>query len=71
MMKSAAYAFLLTLLVGAAAAFIRPAVPYQVVETVKPALSFSRDFTDADGLDNPNIESDTTISAARKVRTDD
>ena len=57
---------LLALLCGLAAAFFRPAVPYQV-ET-KPAMfprGGSQVSIDA-GLDNPDIEEDQSITPARK-----
>eukprot|EP00545_Synedropsis_sp_CCMP1620_P009220 CAMPEP_0119029320 /NCGR_PEP_ID=MMETSP1176-20130426/40454_1 /TAXON_ID=265551 /ORGANISM="Synedropsis recta cf, Strain CCMP1620" /LENGTH=66 /DNA_ID=CAMNT_0006985651 /DNA_START=627 /DNA_END=827 /DNA_ORIENTATION=- len=57
------FAFLLLALLGVAAAFFRPAVPFQ--------LESVRGFEDAmlgddHGLDNANIESDKNITPARK-----
>ena len=65
-MKSSITAILLALFVGAAAAFFRPAVPYQVEAPVNPAI-FPRGGASFDaGLDNPEIEADQNIEPARK-----
>jgi len=63
---------LLTVLVGLAAAFFRPAVPHQVKPAhiprggdAGPAKKIKATFIDA-GLDNPLIENDDLINPARK-----
>ena len=66
-MKKVISSILFALLIGAAAAFFRPAVPYQVeVAETKPAL-FPRGGSLMDsGLDNPDIAEDTNIAPSRK-----
>jgi len=62
-MKKVISSILFAILIGAAAAFFRPAAPYQVEALpAKPEfLTFGNDL-----LDNPNIAEDTNISPARK-----
>jgi hypothetical protein len=68
-MKKFISAILFAFLFGAAAAFFRPAAPYQVEFETKPTL-FPRGGASIDpALDNPDIAEDTNISPARKVCT--
>ncbi|GAX10115.1 hypothetical protein FisN_3Lh306 [Fistulifera solaris] len=62
-MKSTFGGILLALLIGAAVAFIRPAQPFQVENTVPPSVL---SFKVGDELDNANIASDNNIHPARK-----
>ena len=62
-MKKVITSILFAILIGAAAAFFRPATPYQVEAPAKPEfLTFGAESL----LDNPNIAEDTNISPARK-----
>lgn len=69
MTRSFLTTFLLIAIVGLVASFLNPAVPHQV--DVKPTTStfgatkLNMAFVDA-GLDNPSIEADNDIQAARK-----
>jgi hypothetical protein len=67
-MRNVVTTLLFALLVGVAAAFIRPAVPFQV-ETKPDALfnfrAGAKTSMDA-GLDNPDIAEDMNISPSRK-----
>lgn len=70
-MKNAIYSLLFAVLVGAAAAFFRPAAPYQVeVEASHPAVFPRGGASDAvvldAGLDNPEIAEDRNIEPSRK-----
>jgi hypothetical protein len=58
------FAFLLLTLLGVAAAFFRPAVPFQL-ESIRGG-DLSLDANMDHGLDNMEVEEDTNISAARK-----
>lgn len=70
---SSVTSFLLIALVGFAVAFISPAVPRQEIaseQAVRTAPTFGATkanvaFVDA-GLDNPSVENDDAIEAARK-----
>lgn len=68
-MKKVIYSIVFAILVGAAAAFFRPAAPYQVEMEAKPAALFPRGgasvMNDA-GLDNPDIAEDHNIEPSRK-----
>jgi hypothetical protein len=68
-MKKVISSILFALIIGAAAAFFRPAAPYQVEMETKPSL-FPRGgaaTTSIDaGLDNPDVPEDQNISPARK-----
>jgi hypothetical protein len=66
MMKQGIFALLLALFLGAAAAFFKPATPYQVPaeNTLFFAAVGGKSF-DA-GLDNLEIEADTNITPSRK-----
>ena len=64
-MKKVVSTILFALLIGAAAAFFRPAEPYQVEIDTKPAM-FPRGGAFDDGLDNPDIAEDQNITPARK-----
>ena len=67
-MKQAVTAAFLALFLGAAAAFFRPAVPYQL-PAVKTNVFVPRGgglATFDDGLDNEEIEADTNITPSRK-----
>jgi hypothetical protein len=69
-MKQPIFAILFAVLVGAAAAFFRPAKPYQVPSDTNPAIfavprGGSSVVMDA-GLDNEDIEVDTNITPSRK-----
>jgi hypothetical protein len=65
-MKKVISTILFALLFGAAAAFFRPAVPYQVAVETKPAL-FPRGGSLKDtGLDNLDIAEDQNITPSRK-----
>jgi hypothetical protein len=64
-MKKVISSILFALLIGAAAAFFRPAMPYQVEVVTKPAL-FPRGGSMDFGLDNPDIAEDQNITPARK-----
>jgi hypothetical protein len=65
-MKKVISSVLFAMLIGAAAAFFRPAVPYQVEVITAPAL-FPRGGSLMDtGLDNPDIPEDQNITPARK-----
>lgn len=63
-MKKVISSIFFAILIGAAAAFFRPATPYQVEAPAgKPEfLTFGAESL----LDNPNIAEDTNISPARK-----
>ena len=50
---------------GAAAAFFRPAIPYQVEVDISKPVSFPIQSVDL-ALDNPDIAEDQNISPARK-----
>jgi len=72
-MKQVILPFVLALLFGAAAAFFRPAVPYQVemkpevlFPTTGGALFTKKSDSFDTGLDNMDIEEDRSISPARK-----
>ena len=62
-------AVLLMVLLGVAAAFFRPAVPFQLESTrecnVKSTSTMNMMMLDA-GLDNADVEEDTNITPARK-----
>jgi hypothetical protein len=65
-MKKVISSILFAMLIGASAAFFRPAVPYQVDGITTPAL-FPRGGSLMDtGLDNPDIPEDQNITPARK-----
>lgn len=70
-MKQPVFAILFALVLGMAAAFFRPAQPYQVpaVET-SPSIFVPRGGDASSnfdaGLDNDEIEADTNISPSRK-----
>lgn len=74
-MKQPIFAVLFALILGVAAAFFRPAQPYQVPPLAADTALFvprggsggiaSSAFDDA-GLDNAEIEADTNISPSRK-----
>jgi hypothetical protein len=65
-MKKVISSILFALLIGAAAAFFRPAVPYQVEVQAKPEF-FPRGGASCDSaLDNPDVAEDASISPARK-----
>eukprot|EP00526_Cylindrotheca_closterium_P028487 CAMPEP_0113609284 /NCGR_PEP_ID=MMETSP0017_2-20120614/4405_1 /TAXON_ID=2856 /ORGANISM="Cylindrotheca closterium" /LENGTH=76 /DNA_ID=CAMNT_0000518083 /DNA_START=102 /DNA_END=333 /DNA_ORIENTATION=- /assembly_acc=CAM_ASM_000147 len=58
-MKKVISSILFAILIGTAAAFFRPATPYQVESPAKPEfLTFGEESL----LDNPNIAEDTNIS---------
>jgi hypothetical protein len=65
-MKKVISTILFALLFGAAAAFFRPAAPYQVEVETKPALFPRGGFLKDAGLDNPDIAEDQNITPARK-----
>ena len=59
---------LLVASLGIAAAFFRPAEPFQVPAETAPLTAFERDldFVEHDDLDNPDIPEDPSLQAARK-----
>jgi hypothetical protein len=68
-MKQPIFAVLFALVLGVAAAFFRPALPYQVPKAeTNPAIFVPRGgaSTFDAGLDNVDIEVDTNISPSRK-----
>lgn len=66
-MKQPIFALLLALFLGAAAAFFKPATPYQLPAETNPAIFAAREGASFDaGLDNDEIEADTNITPSRK-----
>ena len=65
-MKKVISSILFALFIGVAAAFFRPAVPYQVEVDTKPALFPRGGAMNDAGLDNPDIAEDQNITPARK-----
>jgi len=66
-MKQPIFAILFALFVGVAAAFFRPAQPYQVPAQTNPVIFTPRGGATFDaGLDNIEIEADTNIEPSRK-----
>ena len=64
-MKKVIYSLFFAFLFGAAAAFFRPAIPYQVEVDISKPVSFPLQSVDL-ALDNPDIAEDQNISPARK-----
>eukprot|EP00980_Cylindrotheca_fusiformis_P003119 scaffold721_cov131-Cylindrotheca_fusiformis.AAC.9 len=65
-MKKVISSILFAVLGGAAAAFFRPALPYQVEVEAKPEFFPRGGASINSALDNADIEEDTNISPARK-----
>ena len=66
MMKQGILALFLAVFLGAAAAFFKPATPYQIPAESAPSIFSAVHGSFDAGLDNAEIEADTNISPSRK-----
>lgn len=65
MMKQGIFALLLAVFLGVAAAFFKPATPYQIPAESTSSIFAARGSFDS-GLDNIEIDADSNISPSRK-----